>query len=409
MKTRPAAIALSLVLHWLPLGAVEPQSQWAHTQLLTKNQLPDGSTQQTSALVADLDKDGLNDFVISFRQKAPALVWYRHAGPEWQRVVIDKDYLTVEAGGAAADLDGDGDLDLVFGADWQGTNLWWWENPYPKFDSGVPWKRHIIKNQGAKQHHDQVIADFKGAGKPQLVFWNQGAKTLFLADIPAQPAQLDSWPYVPIFSGRAGEGEQNAARYAEGLAACDIDGDGKLDLLAGNYWFKHQGQNNFKPIKVGKIGGCILGGRLKKGRYAQIVISPGDGVGPLIWYDCTGDPEKTESWQAHELLPKVVHGHSLQLGDVNGDGNLDIFCAEMAKWGSQPQPDNPTAKAWIFYGDGQGKFTEQVLVTGHGWHEARLADLDGDGDLDLLNKPYTWEAPKVDIWYNHRINQPPPR
>ena len=27
-------------------------------------------------------------------------------------------------------------------------------------------------------------------------------------------------------------------------------------------------------------------------------------------------------------------------------------------------------------------------------------DLDGDGDLDLLNKPYTWDAPRVDVWLN---------
>jgi hypothetical protein len=30
-----------------------------------------------------------------------------------------------------------------------------------------------------------------------------------------------------------------------------------------------------------------------------------------------------------------------------------------------------------------------------------LADLDGDGDLDLLNKPYTWDTPRVDVWLNN--------
>jgi hypothetical protein len=29
-----------------------------------------------------------------------------------------------------------------------------------------------------------------------------------------------------------------------------------------------------------------------------------------------------------------------------------------------------------------------------------VADLDGDGDLDILDKPYNWEAPRVDIWLN---------
>jgi len=39
-----------------------------------------------------------------------------------------------------------------------------------------------------------------------------------------------------------------------------------------------------------------------------------------------------------------------------------------------------------------------VLIEGFGHHESRVADLDGDGDLDILGKPYNWEAPRVDVW-----------
>src|SRR5690349_9803239 len=53
--------------------------------------VPGESTQQTGAIVADLDQDGLNDFVLSFRQKAPALVWYRRTGKGWDRYVIEKE------------------------------------------------------------------------------------------------------------------------------------------------------------------------------------------------------------------------------------------------------------------------------------------------------------------------------
>jgi hypothetical protein len=97
----------------------------------------------------------------------------------------------------------------------------------------------------------------------------------------------------------------------------------------------------------------------------------------------------------------MVHGHTLETGDINGDGNLDIFAAEMAKWTTQPvEKDHPTATAWILYGDGKGGFTRTVLVTGDGWHEGKLADVDGDGDLDVVNKPYTWTAPRLDFWLN---------
>jgi hypothetical protein len=362
--------------------------------------LPGESTEQTAAIVADLDKNGINDFVLGFRKKGPALVWYRRVEDSWRRFVIESEFLTLEAGGAVFDIDYDGDLDLVFGADYQGKELWWWENPAPEFDPSTSWKRHVIKAKGSTQHHDQIFADLKGTRKPQLIFWNQGAKTLFIAEIPKNPRTIESWPFEEIFSGKGSEEGENAARYAEGLALADIDADGKFDLLAGNYWFKHLGANLFKPIQVGKTGGRIAAGRFKLSRYPQIVIGPGDGIGPLTWYDCVGAPDRSESWIAHELIKNVVHGHTLQLGDIDRDGHLDIFCAEMAKWTDQKRPDNPDAKAWIFFGDGFGNFVQTELVTGHDWHEARLADLDGDGDLDLLNKPYTWETPRVDIWLN---------
>ena len=402
MPKGPVCLALSVLLGQgaIRLAAAEPK--WTH--LSSRNgdlPSPGESTQQTGAIAADFDKDGVNDFVLSFRQKPPALVWYRRTSKGWDRYVIEKEYLTVEAGGVAYDIDGDGDLDLVFGGDWQSKEVWWWENPYPNFDPNVSWKRHVIKKDGRTQHHDQAIADFKGTGRAQLAFWNQGAKTIFLADIPSDPRATEPWPYVSIFSGEAGAaGDSGAFLYPEGMAAADVDGDGKIDLLAGNFWFKHLGGNQFMPVKVGTIGGRIVAAKLKPGKYPQIVIAPGDGIGPLKWYECTGNPTNSTDWIGHDLAGRdLIHGHSLQVTDIDGDGNLDVFAAEMAKWHeNQIEPDNPSATAWIFYGDGQGHFRKTELVVGNGFHEARVADLDGDGDIDILNKPYNWDAPRVDVW-----------
>jgi len=44
---------------------------------------PGGSKQQTGALVGDFDRDGIKEFILSFRQKPPALVWYRRAAGGW--------------------------------------------------------------------------------------------------------------------------------------------------------------------------------------------------------------------------------------------------------------------------------------------------------------------------------------
>lgn len=401
MKSALAAVIASLAF---AASAAPAQPAWQRLSTSTGDLPlpPGGSKMQTGSLTGDFDGDGLNDFILSFRQKPPSLVLYRRNASGWDPLIIEKDYLTIEAGGAAHDIDGDGDLDVVFGGDWQSNELWWWENPSPRFDNAASWKRHVIKRSGKNQHHDQAFGDFLGSGKPQLAFWNQQAKTLFLAEIPADPRTAGEWPLSEVVSGA----DAGSTPYLEGMAAADIDADGKVDLLAYDSWFKHTGGKTFKRVKVAAAGGLIFAGKFKPSKYLQIVTSPGDGSGPVCWHECVGQPGNPGDWKSRELIANIVHGHSLQLGDINGDGHLDIFVAEMAKWHEkQAEPDNPQAGAWIFLGDGRGGFEKTELVRGHGWHEARLADLDGDGDLDILNKPYTWETPRVDVWLNPRIRK----
>jgi hypothetical protein len=383
-------------------GAIEAAGlRWLHFSSRHGDlPVPSTSRQQTAAMVADLDKDGLNDFVLAFREKGPAIVGYRRTKSGWDRYVIEKDYLTIEAGGAVWDIDGDGYPDLVFGGDWQSNQVWWWRNPGKDWKPDVPWQRYTIKKSGATQHHDQCVADLKSTGKPQLAYWNQGAKTLFVADIPAKPREVDQWPAEQVFSGSAGE---RPGTYAEGLSAYDIDGDGRPELLAGNYMFKYEVQRGWSATKIGDIGGLIFAGRfIKEARYPQIVIAPGDGSGPVKWYQCWGNPFESKSWLGRDLVGRtMIHPHSLQVADIDGDGNLDLFVAEMAKWSEgKEEPDNPKAQAFIFYGDGKGNFCKTVFQTGTGFHEARVADLNGDGRMDILSKPYNWDTPRVDVWLN---------
>ena len=137
-----------------------------------------------------------------------------------------------------------------------------------------------------------------------------------------------------------------------------------------------------------------------------MVFVVGDGVGRLKWYEWTGN---TNTWAGHDLIGiDVVHGHGLALADIDEDGNLDIFCAEMGKWSNNaPVPDNPEAAMWVFLGDGDANFTAKVIASGCGNHESKAADPDGDGDIDILGKPYKWGTPRLDIRLNSRANSQP--
>ncbi|MCB0045956.1 MAG: VCBS repeat-containing protein [Caldilineaceae bacterium] len=139
--------------------------------------IPSSSVQQTASLILDIDKDGVNDFVIASRRPppGPSLVWYRRTIDDWERYVIDSEPLDIEAGGDYWDIDGGGDLDIVMGGDSRSNQIWWWENPAPNFSPNTEWTRRLIKNSGGNKHHDQIFGDFTGDGKVELAFWNQYA------------------------------------------------------------------------------------------------------------------------------------------------------------------------------------------------------------------------------------------
>lgn len=343
---------------------------------------PNGGQEQTASLVLDVDKDGIDDFVITERTQGPSVVWYKYAGNrKWDRRVIEPEPLHIEAGGDVWDIDGDGDLDIMFSGDYKSDGVWWWENPQPKLDA-KSWTRHTIKSgDGAHSQHDSRFGDFDGDGRTELAWWSKPVRQLLLAEIPEKPREAKSWNNRPIFTYRGTP--------HEGMDVADINLDGKPDIVGAGYWFEHVGGDKFearritdRPFTRSAVGQLVPGGR------PEVVIVPGDADGRVEWFQWDG-----KSWVGRELLANVVHGHSVEIADVNRDGHLDVFIGEMGKPGAGPQ-----CKARLLWGDGAGKFQEQVIAVGKANHESRLGDFDGNGKLDILGKPYSYETPSLHLW-----------
>lgn len=353
--------------------------------------IPNTGKQQTASQMLDIDKDGIKDFVITERTSSPSVVWYKIVGKGyWKKYIIEKEPLRIEAGGTHHDIDGDGDLDIVFAGDAKSNQIWWWENPYPNFEVGTPWQRKLIKNSGGKKHHDQMFGDFDGDQKVELASWNQKADVLLLFEIPDEPkSTMKEWVSSVIFTAENGKGK------FEGIAKADVDGDGIEDIIGGGRWFKHIKESEFSvhiiDVEPGREFTRSAAGQLVAGSSNEVVIVPGDTDGALKWYEVKGN-----QWIPHLLKEEIIHGHSLEVTDINGDGHTDIFVGEMGKPGAGSK-----AKTMIFYGNGKGEFVEQIVAVGKANHESRVGDLNGDGKMDILSKPYGYGSPGFQIFLQH--------
>lgn len=296
--------------------------------------------------------------------------------------MIDDRNLSLEAGGDFYDIDQDGDLDISFGGDNGSNKIYWWENPYPEYSQGTNWESHTLKNSGANKHHDQMFGDVDGDGVAELVFWNQKGSNpgLYMAEIPENPQLVDEWSIIKIY---------DATDKHEGLSLIDIDNNQKLDIVGAGLWFEHTSGMNFTPhvIDDSRAFTRVAAGQLKEGGRPEVVFSAGDQSGTADIYTW-----ENSTWNKTKLFD-VVNGHSLKIQDINNDGYQDIFSAEMRLNG-----ENPDSKVRILYGDGSGSFQTTIVSTGIGVHEGKIADLDGDGDIDILGKPYNWDTPRVDVW-----------
>ncbi len=334
------------------------------------------AAERPSCIVGDLDNDGVQEFVIATRNPGQELHWFKRAADgSWQRYLIDDTFESIGVGGVLVDLTGNGRLDLIAGTDDRSNRVYWWECPD---DPTQRWPRREVFELPANRTHDLLVEDIDGDGRPELYVWNQGSGTLFGVPLPDDP-YASPWPDV---------GAVVTGVNTQGLAAGDVDGDGRPELIAGLSWYRPTSQGEWERhvfsdefesprLAVGDFDG--------DGR-AEIAVCETDGTpvgrtyGRLAVLKPGSDPEGI--WEAEVLHDRLLDPHSLQVADFDGDGRLDIYVGDMGA-GDWLHPHPPAQLIFLNRGD---RWEEHVIDSGVGTHEAQAIEL--DGGVGIVGKPF---------------------
>ncbi len=333
-------------------------------------------SERTLCVVGDINGDGLPEVVIGARRPRGELYWIGRT-PEgaWQTHFMDDDCGPLEAGGVLVDITGNGRLDFVAGEDGSGNRLCWWENPE---DPTRPWARREIAVMAATKSHDQLAADLDGDGRPELYWWNQGAGKLLWATIP-KDYRHSPWPTI---------GEVAAAVAEEGLAAADLDGDGRLELIAGQCWYRLRSDGSWEghAFSEGYVSPKVVAADFDGDGSPEIVLSEGDaslvtgGPGRLVRFRAGSDVEA--GWEPEVLSDALLDPHTLQVADFDADGRPDLLVGELG--------DPNGRHAWppsvrIFLSRESG-FQEVIVDEGVSVHEGKAFEF--EGRVGIVGKPY---------------------
>jgi hypothetical protein len=386
--------------------------------------------------LVDLDNDGDLDLTAATEKQ---MVWWENLGApkqkaNWIRRVVDTNTYAYGSGYALfpADVNGDGQMDIVgcdrdlmaSGSSQPGRRLGWWENKHlmPETDNGqIGWAIYDIDTT-LKGAWGVDVADFNGDGWLDVAAAGYGAggstgETRWYRNTPGTPI---TWPKAfstsfdksrgvtafssargqphYLVSGNANTGEvrefygndwnwtstSQSARLASlgntyMSAVADLDDDGKLDIIGAST------QNDdvvWRPGATGtqsKIEDNCDGARAvcaadidRDGDLEVAAVCQNEHYLYWWWQGDYGD----DRWSSKVRSPNMVSGATdIECGDINGDDRIEMVVA---------RPGPPGEIAWTEYFSPTYITWDSVTTNFTGTEQIELADLDQDGDLDIL-------------------------
>jgi hypothetical protein len=387
MKTR-LAFALAITFAAAQSRAAETQAVQVRHKYIA-SELPGRNAGLGGIEAADFDRDGDIDVVV-FNRGDNQVYWFENAGKDqWPRHLAGS--LSIpQLGIAVLDVDGDGWTDVVFGGVWLRN---------PGRPAQAPFEAYTYDSRIRSEIHDLSVADIDGDGRADVVALGD-REGLFWYSLPADPKASSDWKRHTITLDVLDQNADIHGGFAPGGIG-DLDGDGDMDVVLADRWLENQEKGArwvTHRFHFGRRGPWGVSSR------SWVADVDGDGDLDIIICDCDGQnsgvawlenngqrpPRFRTQYLANRAPGTRGSFHSLWFADFDGDGNKDILLAEQEDPNILPAGASPRYLLFRRLPGKSVQFAEQVLLDARiGGHDLRVADMDGDGDLDIVSKVWS--------------------